>query len=363
MIRPRGWHLVERHYLVDGEPVAASLFDFGLVVFHNAREQLERGIGAVLLPAQARVAPGGAALGAGVRVRGGPARPAARLDQVHGADRDDPGRVRDGRDPLRAARPLVRAQRGPLGLHLQLHQEGRRGAARPRAGDDDRAVHARLLGAAREDVPRARRPRDRRDGGVHPLPPRSGGERDRARAGARGQAARVGGRVRRHLGRPPRPRPGRARVLRRRARRPAEPARPAARRRPHHPRAADRLRRSPAARSPRGPPRQLQRRRPLPRRLAAGSRRRRDRQPDGGRRHRRDLPRPDLVVACRPGSSPSSKSARRSARSKPPPRRKSSSHRSPSRRRCWTSSRRRPTRTSPDRTSGVTRSSDSRPAA
>jgi malate synthase len=45
MIRPRGWHLVERHHLVDGEPSSGSLFDFGLVVFHNAREQLERGSG------------------------------------------------------------------------------------------------------------------------------------------------------------------------------------------------------------------------------------------------------------------------------------------------------------------------------
>jgi malate synthase len=45
LIRPRGWHLVERHHLVDGEPVSGSLFDFGLTVFHNAREQLERGTG------------------------------------------------------------------------------------------------------------------------------------------------------------------------------------------------------------------------------------------------------------------------------------------------------------------------------
>src|SRR4051794_17051970 len=45
VIRPRGWHLVERHHDVDGEPVSASLFDFGLVVFNNAREQLERGTG------------------------------------------------------------------------------------------------------------------------------------------------------------------------------------------------------------------------------------------------------------------------------------------------------------------------------
>jgi malate synthase len=45
IIRPRGWHLPERHHLVDGEPVSASLFDFGLVMFHNARELLDRGSG------------------------------------------------------------------------------------------------------------------------------------------------------------------------------------------------------------------------------------------------------------------------------------------------------------------------------
>src|SRR5258708_20816589 len=45
VIRPRGWHLLERHHEVDGEPISASLFDFGLVVFNNAREQLERGSG------------------------------------------------------------------------------------------------------------------------------------------------------------------------------------------------------------------------------------------------------------------------------------------------------------------------------
>ena len=45
MIRPRGWHLDEAHVLVDGAPISASLFDFGLVFFHNAREQLARGSG------------------------------------------------------------------------------------------------------------------------------------------------------------------------------------------------------------------------------------------------------------------------------------------------------------------------------
>jgi malate synthase len=45
VVRPRGWHLTEGHVLVDGQPVSASLFDFGLYFFHNARELLERGTG------------------------------------------------------------------------------------------------------------------------------------------------------------------------------------------------------------------------------------------------------------------------------------------------------------------------------
>jgi len=45
MVRPRGWHLPERHVHFAGAPVAASLFDFGLHFFHNARALLERGSG------------------------------------------------------------------------------------------------------------------------------------------------------------------------------------------------------------------------------------------------------------------------------------------------------------------------------
>ena len=47
-IRPRGWHLVEAHVLVDGQPISASIFDFGLWFFHNARELLDRGSGPYL---------------------------------------------------------------------------------------------------------------------------------------------------------------------------------------------------------------------------------------------------------------------------------------------------------------------------
>src|SRR5215216_2448790 len=45
LVRPRGWHLDERHVTVDGESVSGSLFDFGLYFFHNARELLKRGSG------------------------------------------------------------------------------------------------------------------------------------------------------------------------------------------------------------------------------------------------------------------------------------------------------------------------------
>lgn len=45
MVRPRGWHLDEQHFLVDGKPIPAGLFDFGLYFFHNAQEALNRGTG------------------------------------------------------------------------------------------------------------------------------------------------------------------------------------------------------------------------------------------------------------------------------------------------------------------------------
>jgi len=45
LVRPRGWHLAEEHVRVDGEAMSASLFDFGLFFFHNAKEQLARGTG------------------------------------------------------------------------------------------------------------------------------------------------------------------------------------------------------------------------------------------------------------------------------------------------------------------------------
>jgi len=45
LVRPRGWHLDERHVEVDGKPMSGSLFDFGMFFFHNARRLLDKGSG------------------------------------------------------------------------------------------------------------------------------------------------------------------------------------------------------------------------------------------------------------------------------------------------------------------------------
>jgi malate synthase len=45
MVRPRGWHLEEKHFLVGGKPISASLFDFGLFFFHNAKALIAKGTG------------------------------------------------------------------------------------------------------------------------------------------------------------------------------------------------------------------------------------------------------------------------------------------------------------------------------
>ncbi|MEZ5004660.1 MAG: malate synthase A [Chitinophagales bacterium] len=45
LVRPRGWHMVDKNITVDGEPISASMLDFGLFFYHNAKEQLSRGTG------------------------------------------------------------------------------------------------------------------------------------------------------------------------------------------------------------------------------------------------------------------------------------------------------------------------------
>ena len=63
IVRPRGWHLMEKHLLVDGKPIPGAFVDFGLYLFHNHAELARRGTRPVFLPAEDREPPRGAALG------------------------------------------------------------------------------------------------------------------------------------------------------------------------------------------------------------------------------------------------------------------------------------------------------------
>ena len=104
-------------------PISGSLFDFGLYFFHNAEALLARGTGPYFyLPKMESHLEARLWNDVFVHAQEQLGMP-QRHDQGHGADRDDPRRLRDGRDPLRAARPLGGPQLRALGLHLQLHQE------------------------------------------------------------------------------------------------------------------------------------------------------------------------------------------------------------------------------------------------
>ena len=239
VVRPRGWHLDEKHILIDGVRASGSLVDFALYMATSAQQADRQGQGAVLLPGQEREPPRGAAVERRVQPGPGRARHPARHDPGHRADRDDPGGVRDGGDPLRAAGALGRAERRALGLPVQHHQEvphpgqGVR-AARAELGHHDRAVHARLHRAPGQDLPPARGARDRRHGRVHPEPARPRGQRAGHGQGAGRQDPRVRRRLRRLLGGAPGPGAAVQGGLRRRPRRQPEPARQAARGRARH---------------------------------------------------------------------------------------------------------------------------------
>ncbi len=100
IVRPRGWHLPERHVTVQGEPVAGALFDFGLYLWHCARLALDAGSGPYFYLPKLEGRHEAALVERRVRIRRGMARPRSRNDQGNGADRNAARRVRDGRDPL-----------------------------------------------------------------------------------------------------------------------------------------------------------------------------------------------------------------------------------------------------------------------
>jgi malate synthase len=167
IVRPRGLHMLERHVLIDGDPISASIFDFGIFFFHNAEKLVANGTGPYFyLPkieshlearlwdhifneAETRM-----------NLARGTIKATVLIETLARS-------LRDGRDPLRAARPFRRAQLRALGLHLQLHQEtaeARLRLRRPRAGHDDEPLPACLLPTAGEDLPSSWRARHGRHG-------------------------------------------------------------------------------------------------------------------------------------------------------------------------------------------------------
>jgi malate synthase len=157
LVRPRGWHLPEKHVWIDGKPISASLFDFGLYFFHNARALLAADTGPYFyLPKME-------------------SHLEARLwNDVFNLAQDEleipRGTIRATVLIERAARTLGRAQLRTLGLSVQLHQEipqpPRSGIRRSRAGDHDRAVHACVHAARDQDLPSTRGACDGRHGGA-----------------------------------------------------------------------------------------------------------------------------------------------------------------------------------------------------
>ena len=243
-MRPRGWHLPERHLLRRRRAGRRRALDFGFTSSTTRARLLDRGSGPVLLPAQDGVATWrrgcGTTCSSSPRTRSGSTRgtikatvlietiPAAfEMDEILYELRDH----------------SARAQRRPLGLHLLDDQVlPRRGPSSCCPTATQVTMTVPFMRAYTEllvkTCHRARRARDGRHGGGHPEPrptrrPTSGdGEASRERQGARG-----GRRLRRHLGRPPRLGRRRHGGVRRGARRAAQPGRPPARRRRRHRRA------------------------------------------------------------------------------------------------------------------------------
>jgi len=111
VVRPRGWHLDEKHILIDGVRASGSLVDFALYMATSAGKQIEAGKGPYFYLAKNESHLEARLWNDDVHPGPGRARYPARHHPGHRADRDDPGGVRDGGDPLRAAGALGRAER------------------------------------------------------------------------------------------------------------------------------------------------------------------------------------------------------------------------------------------------------------
>ena len=233
--RPRGWHLHEGHLLVDGEPVSASLFDFGLAFFHNAEELLDRGSGPYYyLPkleshVEARLWNNAFVLAQDeLGIDQGSIRATVLIETVLAAFEMEEilYELRDHASGLNAGR------------WDYIFSAIKKFRSRPEFVLPDRAQVTMTVPFMRAYtellVATCHRRRAHAMGGMAAfIPSRKdpGRERGRARQGPRGQGARGGRRLRRHMGRAPRSRSCGDRCLRLRPGRAPEPARSATRRR------------------------------------------------------------------------------------------------------------------------------------
>ena len=93
LVRPRGWHLNEKHFFVDGAQISGSLFDFGLYFFHNAKALMAQWHRSLFLFAQDGKPSGSAPVERRFQFFPGRAGRSARNHSRHGFDRDHPGFV------------------------------------------------------------------------------------------------------------------------------------------------------------------------------------------------------------------------------------------------------------------------------
>ena len=192
-VRPRGLHLMERHVLVDGEPVAGSFFDFGLTVFHNHVAQQSHGTGPyyylpklqsylearlwndVFRYAEERLGIPTGTISPTVLIEHILA--AFEMEEILYELRERPAGLNLGR----------------WGLHLQRDQgvqwAQRYGVPRPGAGDDGDALPDVGSAFAGQHLSPPGRARVGRHVGVHSAPGRCGGQRSSLRPGEIGQAA------------------------------------------------------------------------------------------------------------------------------------------------------------------------------
>ena len=285
-VRPRGWHLDEKHVTVDGKRVSGGIFDFALFMFHNAAEQLARGAGPyfylpkleshlearlwndIFVATQEALGLPQGTIKATVLIE--TILAAFEMEEILYELREHSAGLNAGRwdyifsciKKFKLDREFCLADRAKVTMTAPFI--------------------ARLCAAAAEDLPQARRAGDRRHERADSDQDRPGEERDRDGRHHCRQAARRDRRLRRRLGRAPGPRGSVDEGIRGRARRQAEPVREAEARGQRERGAPARL---PAREADHrsGPAHEHQRRHPLPRRLARRQRLRADSQPDGRR--------------------------------------------------------------------------------